>query len=245
MKKIIMLSLFASTIAHAETNAADNELMYMADVTSDYRYRGISQTRLKPAIQAGIDYANKPTGLYLGTWATNIKWIEDAGGDAKLEWDIYGGKRGNFTDDLTYDVGFISYIYPSNKLKDVEGFENANTTELYLQLGYGPAYIKYSNSLTNLFGFMDSKHSTYIDAGTNVKLYDGLTLNLHAGRQEVENNSMANYNDWKIGITKDFDFASLSLAVIGTDADKMMYVSSANDKFLGKTALVATLTKMF
>jgi len=127
----------------------------------------------------------------------------------------------------------------------MDDFENANTTEIYAQVGYGPAYIKYSNSTTNSFGFIDSKHSSYIDAGANIKLNDSITLNLHAGHQKVENNSMANYNDWKIGLTKDFDFASISLAAIGTDADEMMYSSPVNGKFLGKTALVATLTKMF
>jgi len=246
MKKIIFVSsLVIITSAHAESQKSDNEFMYMADITSDYRFRGISQTRLKPAVQAGIDYTNNPTGLYAGTWATNIKWVSDAGGDAKLEWDVYGGKRGNITDDINYDVGFIKYIYPSNKLQNVNGFENADTTEIYAQLGYGPVYIKYSNSLTNLFGFMDSKHSSYLDAGANIKISDEITLNLHAGHQEVENNSMANYDDWKIGITKDFDFASLSLAAIGTNADKMMYASPVNGKFTGKTSLVVTLTKMF
>jgi len=92
---------------------------------------------------------------------------------------------------------------------------------------------------------MDSKHSSYIDASANIPLNSSITLNLHAGHQEVENNSIANYGDWKIGATKDFDIASIALAVIGTNANEMMYASPANGKFLGKSALVGTLTKMF
>ena len=139
-------------------------------MTSDYRYRGISQTRLDPALQGGADYANNPTGLYAGTWLSTIKWIKDAGGDGNVEWDIYGGKRGNITADITYDVGGLYYFYPSNGLHP-----NANTFELYGQLGYGPAYIKYSHSLTNLFGTADSKGSGYLDVGANVDVGSGFT----------------------------------------------------------------------
>ena len=59
---------------------------------TDYRYRGISQTRLEPALQGGADFAHK-SGFYVGTWASSIKWIKDAGGDADAEVDIYGGYK--------------------------------------------------------------------------------------------------------------------------------------------------------
>jgi hypothetical protein len=45
-------------------------------VVTDYRYRGISQTKLKPAVQGGVDYA--AGGFYVGAWASTIKWIKDA-----------------------------------------------------------------------------------------------------------------------------------------------------------------------
>src|ERR1700757_1245618 len=45
----------------------DNEVSFNAAVASDYRYRGISQTRLKPALQGGADYTHNPTGFYAGT----------------------------------------------------------------------------------------------------------------------------------------------------------------------------------
>src|SRR6185312_4066958 len=129
----------------------DNVVSYNVGIASDYRYRGISQSRLEPALQGGADYTNNPTGFYLGTWLSTIKWTKDAGGSGDVEWDLYGGKRGNITKDISYDVGVLSYVYPSNGLADVPGFANANTTEVYGQLGFGPAYIKYSHSVTNLF----------------------------------------------------------------------------------------------
>ncbi len=246
MKKILLSAL--ATVAgftSITTLAADDSVSFNAAVTSDYRYRGISQTRLDPAIQGGVDYTDSDSGFYAGAWASSIKWIEDAGGNANVEVDLYAGKRGNFTESFTYDVGVLTYVYPDNQLADVPGFENADTTEIYGQLGSGVAYVKYSHALTNLFGFVDSKNSGYLDLGANISLTKTLTLNLHAGHQEVENNSIASYDDWKIGVTQDFGFCTLSIAGIDTNAEEAAYSSPANGKFLGKDALVATIAKVF
>lgn len=246
MKKMILSILV--TVAGStsvSTFAADDSVAFNVAVTSDYRYRGISQTRLDPAIQGGADYTHSDSDFYAGAWVSSIKWIEDVGGNSNVELDLYAGKRGSVGESLNYDVGVLTYVYPNNQLGDVTGFENANTTEIYGQLGYGVAYLKYSHALTNLFGFVDSKNSGYIDAGANISLAEKLTLNLHVGHQEVENNSAASYDDWKVGLTQDFGICTLSVAGIGTNADKSAYASPANGKFLGKNAVVATLSKVF
>jgi len=265
MKKLILatavMAAFSGSFAHAEDNTAvaaadaapvaapevkpDNETSFNAALVSDYRFRGISQTRLKPALQGGFDYTHNPSGFYAGTWLSTIKWTKDAGGSGDIEWDLYAGKRGQITEAISYDVGVLSYVYPSNDLAHVAGFANANTTEIYGQLGYGPGYVKYSHSLTNLFGFVDSKNSGYLDLGANIDAGNGLVVNLHAGHQDVKHNSAANYSDWKVGVTKDFGVVSGALAVIGTNASESAYASPANGKFLGKTALVLTISKTF
>jgi uncharacterized protein (TIGR02001 family) len=230
---------FSTNLAHADDAKPDNDVSFNVAITTDYRYRGISQSGLDPALQGGADYINNPTGLYAGTWLSSIKWIEDQGGSDSVEWDLYAGKRGNFTDDLSYDVGVLSYVYPSNGLSP-----SANTTEIYAQLGYGPAYIKYSNSMTNLFGFANSKNSSYLDVGANVDVGNGFTINLHGGHQTVANNSAFSYSDWKIGVTKDFGVASLAAAVVGTNTSN--YTGPAPDsENLGKTALVVSISKVF
>ncbi|MET3138396.1 uncharacterized protein (TIGR02001 family) [Undibacterium sp. GrIS 1.2] len=244
MKKLLLVSalssLFLGTFAHAEDAKPDNEVSFNAALTSDYRYRGISQTRLQPALQGGADYTNNPTGFYVGTWASTIKWIKDAGGSGDVELDLYAGKRGEIAKDVSYDIGVLTYVYPSNDLP-----VDANTTEIYGQVGYGPAYIKYSHAVTNLFGFADSKNSGYLDLGANLDITNGYTLNLHAGRQNVKNNSAATYTDWKVGVTKEFFGVTGSLSVIGTNADKIAYASPVNGKFMGKTSLVAMISKTF
>ncbi|MET3132947.1 uncharacterized protein (TIGR02001 family) [Oxalobacteraceae bacterium GrIS 1.11] len=249
MKKLALvlalMTAFVGSYAHAEDKKPDNETSFNAALTSDYRFRGISQTRLKPAVQGGFDYTNNPNGFYAGTWLSNIKWTKDAGGGGDIEWDVYAGKRGEIVKDVSYDVGVLSYVYPSNDLAHVAGFANANTTELYGQLGYGPAYAKYSYAVSNLFGFVDSKNSGYLDLGANIDVGNGFTVNLHAGHQQVKNTSAASYSDWKIGATKDFGVVTGALAVIGTNANETAYASAANGKFLGKTALVLTISKTF
>jgi len=215
----------------------DNELSFNAAVASDYRYRGISQTRLKPALQGGADYVNNPTGLYAGTWLSSIKWIKDAHGNDNVEWDLYAGKRGDIVQDVSYDVGGLYYYYPSNNLGP-----NANTFELYGQISYGPVSLKYSHSTTNLFGFVDSKNSGYFDAQYNQDVYDGYTLNLHVGHQNVKNNSASSYTDWKIGVTKDFGVVSVSLAAIYADTDAYI---GPDGKNLAKTGAVLLISKTF
>ncbi len=63
----------------------------------EYIFRGISQTAGKPAVQGGFDYTHS-SGFYLGTWASNVSWLEDFGAYSRssLEWDFYGGYKANF-----------------------------------------------------------------------------------------------------------------------------------------------------
>jgi uncharacterized protein (TIGR02001 family) len=242
----VLSAAFAANVASAQEAAAPaatpphNQFAFNVGLTSDYRYRGISQSRLGPAISGGIDYTHNPTGFYVGTWASSIKWISDAGGDGDAEIDLYGGKRGEIVKDVTYDLGLLRYIYPGNDLG-----VNADTTEAYGQFGYGPAYIKYSHSLTNTFGFEDSKNSNYIDIGANIDVGGGYTVNLHAGHQKIKGpTDGASYSDWKVGVTREFYGVTVSLAAIGTNAEDDVYYGPYGEH-TGKIGAVLTLTKAF
>ncbi|GAB3403057.1 TorF family putative porin [Massilia agilis] len=241
---VALVATFALPV-YAQEVQPEHALSFNAALTTDYRYRGISQTRLEPALQGGADFTHNPSGLYAGTWLSSIQWTRDAGGSGNVEWDVYAGKRGQLGADLSYDTGVLGYIYPANGLKAVAGFADANTAEVYGQLGYKDFYAKYSWSLTNLFGFVDSHHSGYLDIGANVGLADGLALNIHAGRQQVRHNGPASYTDWKLGLSKDWGIVTGALALVGTNAGQAAYASPANGKFLGRQALVASVSKTF
>lgn len=256
MKKLIIASaiagIFASQAAYAAdaAPAPDHAVSFNVGVTNDYRFRGISQTRMKPAVSAGADYTHNPTGLYVGTWGSNVEWLKDNtadASDASLELDLYGGKRGEIN-GVSYDVGLIRYYYPSNKFH-LAALPSANTTEAFGQLGYGPVYIKYSQALTNFIGWIDnSDGSNYIDIGANQEIKDGYILNLHYGKQVVKNLSAADYSDWKVGVTKDFGLAVVAVSVVGTNALNSSGAGGYNFSgrgYLGGTAGVVTVTKTF
>jgi len=217
----------------AETAKAepDYTLSYNVGAVTDYRYRGISQSRLKPALQGGVDFAHK-NGLYIGTWASTIHWIKDAGGKGNIEWDIYGGYKGT-AGPVGYDVGVLRYQYPDNQLHP-----SANTTELYAAGTVGPATLKYSRSITNLFGFADSKGSGYLDLNATFDLGSGYSVVPHIGHQSVHHTSVASYTDYSVTLGKDFgNGISVSVAAVGTDASKTAYVTPAG-KFTGRNGLV-------
>jgi uncharacterized protein (TIGR02001 family) len=212
------------------------DVAFNASLTSDYRYRGISQTRLKPAVQGGVDWSDA-SGFYAGAWGSTIKWIKDAGGDAGLELDFYGGYKTEIAKGLTLDVGALQYYYPSNKLKP-----SANTLEAYGALTFGPATLKVSRSFTNLFGFANSKGSMYYDLTATFDLGDGWSLTPHIGRQTVSKNSAYSYTDASLTVNKAIDALTLSLGVV--DAKTGAYLGPGN-KDLGKRGVVASVKYTF
>jgi uncharacterized protein (TIGR02001 family) len=101
MKTTLLVSALAlSGAAFAQTKAPepDYTLSYNVGAVTEYRYRGISQSGKKPALQGGVDFAHK-SGLYLGAWGSTITWIKDsaaapASAKGPLEVDLYGGYKG-------------------------------------------------------------------------------------------------------------------------------------------------------
>jgi len=173
-----------------------------AYLVSDYFFRGITQTWGKPAIQGGFDFVHD-SGIYLGTWASNVSGNEFPGGS--MEWDLYGGYKYAINDDWGLDVGALYYYYPGSYLG---GVTNPDTTELYLAGSWKWASLKYSHAVSNTFGIPDSHNSWYLDLSANYPITDALTLNAHVGRQEYKgstngfnNGDTLNYTDWKLGLT--------------------------------------------
>ena len=242
MKKILVPTLMAAamgsltSVAHAAE--PESTLAFNAGVVSEYRYRGISQSRLQPALQGGVDYTDK-SGFYVGAWGSTIKWIKDAGGDANVELDLYGGYKGA-VGDVAYDVGFLRYEYPNNKLP-----VSANTNEVYGAVTYGLFTAKFSHAISNLFGFADSKNSYYVDLSANLDLGSGYSLTPHVGYQSVKNNADYSYTDYAVTLGKDLgNGLSATAAVIGTDSSKAFYYTPAG-KFTGRTGLVVGLKYSF
>jgi len=261
----VLATIGGPAIAFADDAPAASPLTFNVGAVSDYRYRGISQTKMKPALQGGADYANGP--IYVGTWLSTISWVKDsmkiynnAGAGtpgfvpveekgAPLEWDLYGGTKGDIIKDtLSYDVGVLAYVYVGEKFHEI-GMSNPDTGEFYGALTYGVFTGKVSVSATPLFGVPKSKGSQYYDLSANFDLGSGFTLTPHVGHQSVRGSYAksvdASYTDYSVTLGKDFGKGlSASLQVVGTDANKSWYATSTG-KFTGRTGVVAGVKYTF
>jgi uncharacterized protein (TIGR02001 family) len=240
-----LLSVMAvGAFAQAKAPEPDYTLGFNVGAVTDYRFRGIAQTSRKPALQAGVDFSHK-SGIYLGAWGSNVKWIKDFNGATKggLEIDLYGGYKGEIAKDFGFDLGLITYQYPGNNSGAVGTpgaglVTNANTTEVYGALTYKMFTAKYSRSTTTFLGFLDSKGSDYFDLSAAFDVGNGFTVTPHIGVQKVKNNGSYNYTDYSLTVAKDLgNGLSVSAAAVGTNAKKAFY-TDVNGKFLGNGTLV-------
>jgi uncharacterized protein (TIGR02001 family) len=195
---------------------------------SQYIFRGLTQTNKEPALQGGFDYAHS-SGLYAGTWASNISWLRDGGayrGGGSLETDFYGGYKPTFG-DFTLDLGTLYYWYPGDPTLTAPGAPasnpRANSWEVYGGVAWKWLSAKYSYSIKDeIFAVRDAKGTWYLDLSATVPLGDfakgltGWTLMAHWGKQKYSgtdprnvavggvqqsNDALFGYEDWKIGLS--------------------------------------------
>ena len=241
---IVLSALLTATVVSNQAVAAEpeNTLTFNIGATTDYRFRSISQSSFKPAVQGGADFSHK-SGAYVGVWGSNVNWVKDFAGatDGSLEVDLYGGYKGELAMDLSFDVGIIGYIYPSNNAAT-----NANTTEIYAALTYGVVTAKYSRSVTNFVANANSSGSQYLELAATFDLGNGFSVTPHIGRQMIPNQTTSgDYTDYSLTLGKDFgNGISASVSAVGTDAKDDFYKvgSVAN---LGKSGLFAGLKYSF
>ena len=194
-------------------------------------------------MQGGLDFSHK-SGAYAGVWASNVNWIKDYIGatDGSLEVDFFGGYKGELAKDLSFDVGVIAYVYPSNNTPT-----NANTNEIYAALTYGPVTAKYSRSLGNFVANPNSAASQYLEVAASFDVGNGFSITPHLGRQTIPNQtaSAGDYTDYALTVNKDLgNGLSASLTLLGTDAKDSFYKVAPIDN-LGKSGLLVGLKYSF
>ena len=238
MKKLVLVSAVAAALAAPSVvfaQASPHTFSANVGVVSDYLFRGISQTRGKPALQGGADYAHS-SGLYAGIWGSNVKWVSDAQNTSvPVELDVYGGYKNSFAGgDWNYDLGLITYNYPGSKDVKANVSAKADTTEVYAALGWKWLTAKYSYATSSNFMAwyggpagantnQGTKGSNYLELNAAYDLGDGWGINGHIGSQKVKNyvkvgDTDASYTDYKLGVTKDFGFGVVGLAYSTTSS---------------------------
>ncbi|MBU3608267.1 TorF family putative porin [Polynucleobacter nymphae] len=152
----------ADTPTNPEDTSATSPIAANVTVTSNYIYRGLTQSNNKPAIQGGFDYAHE-SGFYVGNWNSSISWLSDSyGGNgyqnmksgngsvgsvtAPVEMDFYAGfKKELIGEGFASDFGVLQYYYPTSGLPswtsaatNAGGLNQAGAVSQRQFLGFSP-----------------------------------------------------------------------------------------------------------
>lgn len=255
-KKIIPYSLMTAILSIATTNLyADDAattksgeqvlvspqknidwgtLNATASLTTNYVWRGVSQTQNRPAAQASITYSH-PWGVYAGIWGSNVDFPDTRGKTATSEFDVYGGWKNTFSqlDDLGVDVGLLRYNYPNT--------HGIDWTEYYAGLNY-KIFDFYVNWSPNTF---DLHNGIYYSGGVSYDIpanylwgIQGFGVGAHVGYYDLDDKTGNSYWDWKLSVSKTLT-DHFSASIDYTDTNEKYAVG---DHGLDDAKFVFTLT---
>ncbi|MGV6858317.1 MAG: TorF family putative porin [bacterium] len=201
----VALGLFASAQASAEVS-------FNVGATSNYLWRGVTQSSDSAAVSGGIDYNNE-SGFYLGTWVSNVSWTTNAAGDAynNYEADLYAGFGGEMSSGVGYDLGVIGYFYP---IGDTE----SDFYEVYGGLSLGG----FSGNLAYTFDTeAGGDGDIYASLGYDMDLGNDMGLGLLIGRYDFD--AGGDYTHFAASLSKgDFTFALEKTDIDGDDDPRLV-----------------------
>lgn len=222
MKTINKTALASSLLMISGIVAAAEPFSFGGNVTltSDYVFRGFTQTMEDPAIQGGFDI-NHESGVYAGVWASNVKF--GVGDPAHLELDYSLGYSSELGNGVNYDLAYYYYTYPG-----VEDNLNYDFSELKLGLGYQMFNAEYYYS-NDFFGGVGKAH--YFSLGGDFELGQGFTAGWHVGRQNFSDLTDSNYTDWNVSVGRTLAGVDFSLAYSDTNVDNAAGVADGRVYF--------------
>lgn len=175
---------------------AQAEISGNVALSSDYIFRGQSQTDNTPSISGGFDYEHD-SGFYAGVWAANV----DSGfySGANVEIDTYLGFSGG--DALSWDVGILRYNYPGTS------FSDNNTNEWYGSVGHDFGFASVTGGLAYSTDFFGADDGEYWTLEVEVPLPAEFSLALHYGYTDTDGSAAVagvEYDDYSIGVSKEY-----------------------------------------
>jgi len=186
----------------AETSSTPIEFTGNVALTTDYVFRGITNSDENFAIQGQFD-ATHSSGAYIGTWASNVNFGEDntvdPGDRANIEIDVYVGYASEIK-DFGYEVFATRYIYPGTGQDPTTGKDHQ-----YYDYHEFSLALSYSLPIGTEFGVQYDYAPHWAGDGTGEAdnylfsvghdLGDGLSIGASVGRQEFrDDNAANNYN---------------------------------------------------
>ncbi len=219
---LVAASAFADAAPAAAPASAWSQSANVA-LTSNYVWRGVSQTGNKLALQGGFDVAHS-SGLSAGVWASNVKQNFSAN-DANLEVDLYAN-YGFKVGSVDLSVGYIAYTYQGSVFNQ---FGEVNVAASYA--GLTAKVSKEVANAKNGSGYSDYGYYYELGYVYSIPAVKGLDLSLHYGWKDASG-SNSTVDDYSVG---------LSYPVAGLVAS--LVYSNGDDTIDGLTAF--TLKKTF
>lgn len=183
IKPLTLVSLAGTVLLSAPTAMA--ELSGNIGLTSNYMWRGVTQSMNLSAISGGIDYSD--AGFYAGLWSSNAVTTD-------YELDLYAGYSGEL-EGGSYDVGVISYRYPISQGYFSEAYLNGSMGMFDL----GVAYTFGAKADTGAFISGD----LYLSVGVNTTVGNGLGVNLTYGAYDFDDATQEDYGHIALTLSKD------------------------------------------
>ena len=206
--------------------AAESPFSWSVAATSDYVFRGVSQTDESPALQASFTYT-APAGFYAGAWASNVDF-GDGGPDAEL--DTYIGYNTDLGDEfVNLDVMLNRYNYLGGNGSDLA------YNELIGKLTFGGT-VSLTAGYTNDV-WASGEDGWYLGAGLSLDLGNDYSLGANIGQNLFDSSVARNYTDYGVNVGKSWGDFSASLGYVGTNRD-----GEANFGELADDRAVLTLT---
>lgn len=174
-------------------------------VTSDYVFRGITQTRGNPALQIGTNLS-ADNGFYLWGWTTNVKYAGLPAVD--LEVDYGAGWYGEFGEGWALDVSISRYHYPGDSSLDYVELVAEGTWRERIE-----AVLGYSHD-----AFATGRDGWYVEMALNQPVGEHARWVTAIGHYRLESALGASYTHGRVGMTWSLgEHVELSLLAHTTD----------------------------
>jgi uncharacterized protein (TIGR02001 family) len=213
----LSLALAAALLAmpltsFAQDEAAEDASIYSwnAAISSDYVFRGVSQTDESASVQLGADL-NFDNGFYVGVWASNVDF---GAGGPDVELDTYIGWNHDLSESWNLDLMINRYNY----LGEQDSFGDGDYNEFITTVTYNEM-ISFTFGYTNdVYGL--SENGYYYGLGGSWDIGGGFGLDAGFGISTFDSSTgYKDYNDYSIAINRDFGPVNAALGVYGSDAD--------------------------
>jgi uncharacterized protein (TIGR02001 family) len=206
------LLLALPAVGHAQ-DAEEEESAFSWSIaaTTDYVFRGVSQSDGDGALQIGLGY-ELGSGFYVGVWGSNI----DFGDGPNIELDTFIGWNHDFNESWNFDVMLNRYNYLGDE--DVDSDYDGNYNELISKVTYAEM-ISFTLGYTNDVYALDEDGWYYGLAGTwevghGFSLGAGVGLSTFASDTGIED-----YTDWNVSLSRDFGPVNAAIGYYDTDSD--------------------------